>query len=147
MLDPYNFLLDDDHECISCRCCLLINMVWILILVLAAVDGNSQKVNVNDVTITQFMLSPTINTLYYNLAVNMTFRNTYKKLGIRVGLHVDIKQVDLMYQGQRLGTKEVLQEFYLKSKREKSNVTAVLRGEQLLQLINGDERFVYESQS
>ncbi|XP_071704405.1 uncharacterized protein [Rutidosis leptorrhynchoides] len=63
-----------------------------------------------------------------------------------VGIHFDKIDADLMYQGQRLGTKE-LPMFYLLPKNEKSFVNVLLRGEHVLQLINGDEKMVYESEN
>ncbi|XP_071687433.1 NDR1/HIN1-like protein 2 [Rutidosis leptorrhynchoides] len=106
--------------------------------------NNTPEVDVNDVTLTRFMLSPTKNKLYYYVAANMTFRNPYSNY---VGIYFDIIDVDLMYQGQRLGTKEMPDVFYLPPNEEKSVMNVVLRGEHVLQLINGDEKLVYASEN
>lgn len=63
-----------------------------------------------------------------------------------MGIHCDEIEADLMYQGQRLGTKEIPAGFYLGHKKANTNVKVVLRGEHLLRLINGDEKLVYESE-
>ncbi|XP_071719306.1 NDR1/HIN1-like protein 2 [Rutidosis leptorrhynchoides] len=73
---------------------------------------------------------------------NVTFRNPYS----RVGIHVYKIDANLMYQGQRFGTTAV-DGFYLRHKKEKSNVNVVLSGEQVLQLINGNEMLVYASET
>ncbi|XP_071712893.1 NDR1/HIN1-like protein 2 [Rutidosis leptorrhynchoides] len=103
-------------------------------------DISIPKVQVNDVTLTQFMLSPTNNTLYYNLSVNTTFQNPSSQ----VGIHFDKIVANLMYHGQRLGTKAMHDVYYLNHKEQKTNVNVALRGEHVLQLINGDEKLVYE---
>ncbi|XP_071694682.1 putative syntaxin-24 [Rutidosis leptorrhynchoides] len=73
----------------------------------------------------------------------MTFRNPYSKL---VDIHFDKIDADLMYQGQRLGTKEVSGMFSLLPKNEKTIGNVVLRGQRVLQLINGDEYLEYASE-
>ncbi|XP_071704402.1 NDR1/HIN1-like protein 3 [Rutidosis leptorrhynchoides] len=106
-------------------------------------ESTIPQVEVDDVNLTGFMLSPTNNTLYYDVAANMTFKNPYSKVGIQF----DKIDADLMYQGQRLGTKVMLDVFYLPPNKEKSNVNVILRGEHVLQLINGDEKLVYASEN
>ncbi|XP_071727404.1 putative syntaxin-24 [Rutidosis leptorrhynchoides] len=99
---------------------------------------NFPKVDVHDVTLTQFTLSPPNNTLYYNLVANITFRNTYRK----IGMHFDRIDAGLMYQGQRMGTKH-LDVFSLEPKEEKTFLNVVLRGQRVLQLLN----LVYEDEN
>nr|XP_043638406.1 NDR1/HIN1-like protein 3 [Erigeron canadensis] len=105
--------------------------------------SNDPEFHVDDVTPTQFELSPTNNTLYYNLDVNMTFRNPNNKFGI----HYDKIRANVMYHGQRLMTKHV-QGFYLGHKMN-NNVNLSVKGQQLLVLLeNGvDEKEFYESES
>ncbi|XP_071704733.1 NDR1/HIN1-like protein 3 [Rutidosis leptorrhynchoides] len=98
------------------------------------------KVHV-DVALTQFTLSPTNNTLYYNLPANITFQIPTSLVGItfyKTNLY-------LMYQGQLLGTQRISEAFSLQHKKKKSIVNVTLGGQHELKLNHGDERLVYES--
>ncbi|XP_071686964.1 putative syntaxin-24 [Rutidosis leptorrhynchoides] len=140
--------IDDKKFRLWCFCAILLLIFIISVAVILSL--NIPKVDVDDVTLTRFMLSPINNTLYYYLVVGkMTFINPYSF----VGLQFDKIDADLMYQGQQLGTKEITPDddddvvFYLPPHTKKSIENVVLRGERVLQLIHGDEKLVYESQS
>ncbi|XP_071704391.1 NDR1/HIN1-like protein 3 [Rutidosis leptorrhynchoides] len=127
------------YVCFSVLC---ITFVIVFFSTWDIITGKSQIPKVHmDVALTQFTLSPTNNTLYYNLQANITFRNPYSKVGIKFYK----TNFYLMYQGQRLGTKRIPDAFYLTHKKEKSIVNVVLGGQKELELINGDERFFYAS--
>ncbi|KAL8204838.1 hypothetical protein R6Q57_010461 [Mikania cordata] len=124
--------------CFSCICSCIFNLICQILITVAiflAVIGlifwfifrpNVPKFHVDDATLTRFTLSPTNDTLYYNLAVNMTFRNPNRRLGI----YYDKIEANAMYHGRRFATAEV-QGFYLGHKKE-NNVSSVFKGEQVV---------------
>nr|XP_043638404.1 NDR1/HIN1-like protein 3 [Erigeron canadensis] len=118
---------------------LLLAMLLAIIAGILVAFSRNPKYHVDDVTLTQFELSPTNNTLYYNLAVNITFPDS------KDGIHYDKIRANVMYHGQRLMTKHV-QGFYLDQKKN-NNVNVLFKGQQLLVLDNGDEKELYESES
>nr|XP_043634070.1 NDR1/HIN1-like protein 3 [Erigeron canadensis] len=136
---------------LSCLCGCIFNLVCqivitiivfigILVLVLWLVyRPNMPKFHVNEAALTQFTLSPNNNTLYYNLAVNMTFRNPNK----RIGLYYDRIEARAEYYDQRFATRN-LETFYLGHKQEK-DLTTVFSGEQIIVLEN-DDRLKYNSE-
>ncbi|XP_071699721.1 uncharacterized protein [Rutidosis leptorrhynchoides] len=67
-------------------------------------------------------------------------------LEVTVNMHFKKVDANLVYGRQILGAKEIGM-IYLPPNEEKSNVNVVLRGERVLQLINGDEKLVYESEN
>ncbi|KAI3511993.1 hypothetical protein L1887_19155 [Cichorium endivia] len=131
--------------CCSCICSCIFNLICQILItvgIFLAVVGiifwfifrpNVPKFHVADATLTRFTLSPTNNTLYYNLAVNMTFRNPNRRLGI----YYDKIEANAMYHDQRFATAD-LQGFYLGHKME-NNVNVVFKGEQLVVLGGGDK--------
>ncbi|KAL7619044.1 NDR1/HIN1-like protein 3 [Lactuca sativa] len=131
--------------CCSCICSCIFNLICQILITVAiflAVVGvifwfifrpNVPKFHVADATLTRFTLSPTNNTLYYNLAVNMTFRNPNRRLGI----YYDKIEANAMYHGQRFSSAEV-QGFYLGHKKE-NNVSVAFKGEQLVVLDSSDK--------
>lgn len=61
----------------------------------------------------------------------MTFRNPNRRLGI----YYDVIEANVLYHGRRFGTVDV-QGFYLGHKKE-NNVSAVFKGEQVVDVGNG----------
>ncbi|KAJ0703236.1 putative Late embryogenesis abundant protein [Helianthus annuus] len=124
--------------CFSCICGCVFNLICQILITILVILGiivlvfwlifrpNAPKFHVNDATLTQFTLSPDNNTLYYNLAVNMTFRNPNK----RIGIYYDRIEAHAEYHDKRFDT-EYLERFYLGHKDEK-DVSAVFVGQQVL---------------
>lgn len=138
--------------CCSCICGCIFNLICQILITIAvflAIIGlifwfifrpNVPKFHVADATLTRFTLSPTNNTLYYNLSVNMTFRNPNRRLGI----YYDKIEANALYHGQRFSTAEV-ESFYLGHKKE-NDVSAVFKGEQVVVL--GDrQKSKYDSEN
>nr|XP_043632899.1 NDR1/HIN1-like protein 3 [Erigeron canadensis] len=137
--------------CFSCLCGCIFNLICQIIITILVLLGiavlvfwlifrpNAPKFHVTDATLTEFTLSPNNNTLYYNLAVNMTFRNPNK----RIGIYYDKIEANAEYHDKRFSTRE-LERFYLGHKKEK-NVGTVFSGEQVISLGNND-RSKYESE-
>ncbi|KAK1411884.1 hypothetical protein QVD17_32716 [Tagetes erecta] len=129
--------------CCSCICSCIFNLIFQILITIAiflAIIGfifwfifrpNVPKFHVDDVTLTRFDLSPTNNTLYYNLVTNMTFRNPNRRLGI----YYDVIEANAWYHGRRFSTVDV-QGFYLGHKKE-NNVSTVFKGEQVVDVGNG----------
>ncbi|XP_071700284.1 NDR1/HIN1-like protein 3 [Rutidosis leptorrhynchoides] len=129
--------------CIEDKFILCLILFVIFVLTFGVITTSTiPRVEVDDVTLTRFILSPTNNTLYFCVAAKITFRNPYSIVGIQF----DKIDVNLMYQNERLGTKEMSDVFLLLANQEKSFVNVVLRGERVLQLNHGDEKLVYESE-
>lgn len=82
------------------------------------------------------------NTLYYNLAVNMTFRNPNRHIGI----YFDKTEANAIYQGHQFATTKGIQGIYLGYKKEKNNVSTVFKGHQLVLLIDAD-KVEYDSEN
>ncbi|KAI3798322.1 hypothetical protein L1987_33593 [Smallanthus sonchifolius] len=137
--------------CFSCICGCVFNLICQILITILVILGilvlvfwlifrpNAPKFHVNDATLTQFTLSPTNNTLYYNLAVNMTFRNPNR----RIGIYYDKIEANAEYHDQRLDTRS-LETFYLGHKKER-DLSAVFSGEQVLGAGDGDLRREYTS--
>ncbi|XVF76115.1 hypothetical protein PTKIN_Ptkin13bG0239800 [Pterospermum kingtungense] len=121
----------------GCGCCLL-KFIFNIIITAVVVIGlavlifwlifrpNRVKIHVTDVSLTEFNL--TGNTLYYNLAVNMTVRNPNKKIGI----HYDRIEARAYYEGQRFDT-EPLTPFY-QGHKNTSFLNPVFSGQQYITL-------------
>ncbi|KAL4578300.1 hypothetical protein LXL04_014421 [Taraxacum kok-saghyz] len=137
---------------LSCLCGCIFNLVFQIIITIVVLLGiavlvfwlifrpNAPKFHVNEATLTQFTLSPDNNTLYYNLAVNMTFRNPNR----RIGIYYDKIEANAEYYGKRFSTRD-LDTFYLGHKRE-NNVGTVFVGEQVVVLEN-DDRSRYSTET
>ncbi|KAK1426193.1 hypothetical protein QVD17_14862 [Tagetes erecta] len=135
--------------CCSCIFNCIINLICQIIITVAIIititvlifcfifHPNVPKFYVDDVTLTQFTLSPN-NTLFYNLKINMTFRNPNRRLGI----YYEQIEVNGLYHGQRFLISEI-EGFYLGNKEE-NNVSLVVDGEQLV--VNGGVKSKYESE-
>ncbi|KAJ0612759.1 putative Late embryogenesis abundant protein [Helianthus annuus] len=129
--------------CFSCICSCIFNCIFQILITLAIILAiitlilwfvfrpNVPKFHVDDVTLTQFNLSETNDTLHYNLNVNMTFRNPNRRLGI----YYDKIEANGLYHGVRFSTADVVG-FYLGHKKE-NNVSAVFKGEQVVSGVKG----------
>ncbi|XP_027068765.2 NDR1/HIN1-like protein 3 [Coffea eugenioides] len=125
-------------SCIFQILCTIVVVLGIIILVLWLIfRPNKVKFYANDAELTQFDLSSTNNTLYYNLALNMTVRNPNK----RIGIYYDRIEASAFYQGQRLKNVE-LDSFYQPHKNT-SSLHAVFQGQQLVTL-GSDEASNYK---
>ncbi|XP_076932596.1 NDR1/HIN1-like protein 3 [Bidens hawaiensis] len=135
--------------CFSCLCGCIFNLIFQILITILVILGiivlvfwlifrpNAPKFHVNEATLTQFTLSPNNDTLYYDLAVNMTFRNPNR----RIGIYYDRIEANAMYHDKRFNTQN-LERFYLGHKKEKY-LSAVFRGEQNLAIGSGDTRSEY----
>lgn len=127
---------------LSCLCGCIFNLVCQIVFTIIVILGiivlvlwlvyrpNMPKFHVNEATLTQFNLSTNNNTLYYNLAVNMTFRNPNK----RIGLYYDRIEARAEYYDRRFAT-NYLETFYLGHKQEK-DLSTTFSGEQIVVLDN-----------
>lgn len=136
--------------CISetfCKICIVYLVLAIIILLVITLlifmclfFPKVPKFQVDDASLTRFTFSPTNNTLYYNLVVNMTFRNP----STRVGNYYDKIEAKAVYHGQRFGMVDI-QGFYLGHKTE-NNVSVLFKGEQLMVFDDG-EKLKYNSEN
>ncbi|KAI3518725.1 hypothetical protein L2E82_34778 [Cichorium intybus] len=136
--------------CCSCLCGCVFNLIFQIIITIVVLLGiavlvfwlifrpNAPKFHVNEATLTQFNLSSDNNTLYYNLRVNMTFRNPNK----RIGIYYDRIEANAEYHGKRFASRN-LDGFYLGHKRE-NNLGTEFIGEQVVVL--GDDRSDYDKE-
>ncbi|XP_071721097.1 NDR1/HIN1-like protein 3 [Rutidosis leptorrhynchoides] len=139
--------------CFSCICSCIFNLIFQILITIAIFVGiialifwfifrpNVPNFHVDDVSLTQFTLADNNNTLYYNLAVNMTFRNPNRRLGI----YYDKIEANAMYHDQRLSTAEI-EGFYLGHKKENNNMSTVFKGEQIV-VFKSNEKLKYESEN
>ncbi|KAL8246423.1 hypothetical protein R6Q59_007639 [Mikania micrantha] len=137
--------------CFSCICGCIFNLICQILITILVILGivvlvfwlifrpNAPKFHVNDAQLTQFTLSPDNNTLYYNLAVNMTFRNPNR----RIGIYYDRIEARAEYRGQRFDTTE-LDRFYLGHKKETDLGTQFV-GERVV-VLNAGDRSEYDSE-
>ncbi|KAK6778775.1 hypothetical protein RDI58_025493 [Solanum bulbocastanum] len=99
----------------NCLCTCICQIIFTLLIVIGVIvlvlwlvlRPNKVKFYVTDATLTQFDYSTTNNTLYYDLALNMTIRNPNK----RVGIHYDSIEARALYGGQRFASQN-LEPFY-----------------------------------
>ncbi|KAK9062438.1 hypothetical protein SSX86_019624 [Deinandra increscens subsp. villosa] len=138
--------------CFSCICGCVFNLIFQILITILVILGivvlvfwlvfrpNAPKFHVNEAVLTQFTLSNDNNTLYYDLAVNMTFRNPNR----RIGIYYDRIEANAEYHDQRFATQN-LDTFYLGHKKEK-DVGAVFRGERVLANLDGRDRSDYNSE-
>ncbi|KAF3675079.1 Protein YLS9 [Capsicum annuum] len=95
----------------NCLCTCICQIIFTLLIALGVIAlvlwqvlrPNKVKFYVTDATLTQFDLSTANNTLYYDLALNMTIRNPNK----RVGIYYDSIEARAMYQGQRFASQNL----------------------------------------
>ncbi|KAL3532157.1 hypothetical protein ACH5RR_005678 [Cinchona calisaya] len=119
-------------SCLFQILCTIVVVLGAIILVLWLVFRPSKvKFYATDASLTQFDLSTTNNTLYYNLALNMTIRNPNK----RIGIYYDSIEARAFYQGQRFST-VTLDPFY-QPRKNTSSLHAVFHSQQLVTL--GDQ--------
>jgi hypothetical protein len=107
----------------------LIVTLGIIALVLWLVfRPNRVKFYATGAELTQFEYSTTNNTLYYNLALNMTIRNPNR----RIGIYYDTIEARASYEGQRFSTVQ-LGRFY-QGRKNTSELHTVFRGQQIVML-------------
>ena len=134
-------------SCFGCLCSCLFNLIFqivctILVVVAVAVvifwlifRPNPVKFYVTEASLTQFDLSSTNNTLYYDLALYMTIRNPNK----RIGIYYDKIEARALYEGERFDTID-LQRFYQGHKKT-DYLSPVFKGQNLLVLGSKVSRF------
>lgn len=110
---------------------LIIFVLWLVF------RPNQVKFYATEANLTQFDLSITNSTLYYNLALNLRIRNPNK----RVGVYYDEIEASSYYNGNRLQTKEV--ERFYQGHKNTSDLKTVFQGESVLNL-QGTDRLEYE---
>ncbi|KAF5803584.1 putative Late embryogenesis abundant protein [Helianthus annuus] len=123
-LSPFSFIF-------NCIFQILITLAIITLVVWFIFCPNVPKFHIDDVTLTQFNLSDSNDTLHYNLNVNMTFRNP----NCRLGIYYDKIEANGLYHGVRFSTVDVVG-FYLGHKKG-NNVSAVFKGEQVVSGVKG----------
>ncbi|KAJ8570613.1 hypothetical protein K7X08_037585 [Anisodus acutangulus] len=137
------------RSCNPCSClfgclCKIIFTILIILGVAALVvwlvlRPNKVKFYVTDATLTQFDLSTTNNTLYYDLALNMTIRNPNK----RIGIYYDSIEARAMYQGERFASQN-LEPFY-QGHKNTSTLSPVFKGQSLV-LLGDREKSNYNNE-
>ncbi|KAI5679632.1 hypothetical protein M9H77_00859 [Catharanthus roseus] len=129
---------------LGCCCGCLCNCLWgcicqilISIIVAVAIIGvilflifrpNKVKFYATDAELTQFEFSTANNTLYYNLAVNMTIRNPNR----RIGIYYDSIEARALYEGQRFHS-VMLDPFY-QGRKNTSELHPVFSGQHIVPL-------------
>nr|GLL46100.1 NDR1/HIN1-Like protein 3-like [Ipomoea trifida] len=120
----------------NCLCqilCTLLVVVGVVALVLWLVlRPNKVKFYVDDAALTQFDLSTTNSSLYYNLALNFTVRNPNK----RIGIYYDHFEASAFYKGQRFSTQN-LETFY-QGHKNTTNLSTAFRSNNIVSLDSGD---------
>ncbi|KAJ7971655.1 Late embryogenesis abundant protein [Quillaja saponaria] len=133
--------------CGSCGGCLF-SFLWKLILAIIILGGlailifwiivqpRHFKFYVTEANLTQFDYSTTNNTLYYNLALNITVRNPNKKLSF----YHDRNEARAFYGGHRFSTYDVTTHLNSFRQYDKSSsaLKAEFKGKQLV-FLNNDE--------
>lgn len=132
-------------DCVWCCFCqiligLIVTLGIIALILWLVFRPNKVKFYADDAELTQFEFSTSNNTLYYNLALNMTIRNPNKRLGI----YYDSIEARAFYQGKRFSS-VYLERFY-QGKKNTTNLHTAFRGEQLLPL-QSSEISKYNDQS
>lgn len=131
--------------CGSLLCALLKIIIAIIVIVGIAVlvfwlvvRPHKVKFEVNEATLTEFNLSN--NTLYYDLALNMTIRNPNKRLGI----YYDKIEASPYYEDQRLTT-ITLTPFY-QGHKNTTVLEPAFTGQNMV-LLSGSELTSYNSEN
>ncbi|KAF7139458.1 hypothetical protein RHSIM_Rhsim07G0206100 [Rhododendron simsii] len=88
---------------------------------------NRVKFHVTDAALTQFNLTTTTNTLYYNLDLNLTIRNPNRHIGI----YYDRIEARAFYGGQRFASSSTLPRFY-QGKKNTTELNVVLKGQHIV---------------
>lgn len=135
--NPFSCCCGCIFDCIWCCFCqiligLLVTIGIIALILWLVFRPNKVKFYADDAQLTQFEFSTTNNTLYYNLALNMTIRNPNKRLGI----YYDSIEARAFYEGKRFHSVN-LERFY-QGKKNTTNLHAVFQGQQLLLLDSGE---------
>ncbi|KAK2982085.1 hypothetical protein RJ640_003210 [Escallonia rubra] len=126
--------------CCGCLCSCIFNLIFQILFTIAVIIGavvlviwlifrpSNVKFHVTDTTLTQFDFSTANNTLYYNLALNMSIRNPNK----RIGIYYDSIEARAFYNGQRFAATP-LDKFYQGHKKT-NNLTAEFKGQNVVTL-------------
>lgn len=129
--------------CCGCLCSCLFNLIFQILFTILLIAGiilfifwlifrpNPVKFHVTEASLTRFDLSPN-NTLYYNLALNMSVRNPNK----RIGIYYDEIEVRALYKDQRFAVTN-LTRFYQGHKKT-DYLSPVFKGQNLLVLEKKD---------
>ncbi|XP_060177075.1 NDR1/HIN1-like protein 10 [Lycium barbarum] len=127
----------------GCLCKIILTIIIILgviaLVVWLVLRPNKVKFYVTDATLTQFDLSTTNNTLYYDFALNMTVRNPNK----RIGIYYDSIEARAMYQGERFASQN-LEPFY-QGHKNTSTLSPVFKGQSLV-LLGDREKSNYNNE-
>ncbi|KAM7253006.1 hypothetical protein ACFE04_025624 [Oxalis oulophora] len=132
--------------CCSCLClfckiilCLVLIIGMTALLFWVIVRPTEIKFHVNNVTLNKFNLTSD-NILHYNMTVNVTVRNSNKKIGV----YYDMIEVRGYYEGERFDTK-YLTPFY-QGHKNTSYLKTEFVGQQLVVLNNNNnnEKSEYE---
>lgn len=116
-------------SCIFQILCTLIVVVGIVILCLWLVfRPNKVKIHATDAVLTELNFSTVNNTMFYDLALNMTIRNPNK----RIGIYYDRIEANALYEGQRLKTVD-LTPFY-QGHKNTTDLFVRFQGQQILTL-------------
>ncbi|KAK7268082.1 hypothetical protein RIF29_20768 [Crotalaria pallida] len=118
--------------CIFSLICKLLTFILVIVAIVALlfwfiIRPNVINFHVNDATLTQFNYTNN-NTLFYNLALNITVRNPNKRLGV----YYDNIEARALYQDVRFGSQN-LQPFF-QHKKTTSFISAVFKGQQVMPL-------------
>lgn len=131
----------------GCLCNCFFKIIFTLLIILGVIAlvlwlvlrPNKVKFYVTDATLTQFDLSTTNNTIFYDLALNMTIRNPNK----RIGIYYDSIEARAMYQGQRFASTN-LEPFY-QGHKNTSSLRPVFKGQSLV-LLGDREKSNYNNE-
>nr|CAA68848.1 hin1 [Nicotiana tabacum] len=118
---------------------LLIILGVIALVLWLVLRPNKVKFYVTDATLTQFDLSTTNNTIFYDLALNMTIRNPNK----RIGIYYDSIEARALYQGERFDSTN-LEPFY-QGHKNTSSLRPVFKGQSLV-LLGDREKSNYNNE-
>ncbi|GAA0142588.1 hypothetical protein LIER_03451 [Lithospermum erythrorhizon] len=124
----------------NCLCSCILQIICTILVILALFTllfwfifrPNMLKFYTTNATLTQFNFNTNNNTLYYNLALNVTIRNPNK----RIGIYYDAFELRGLYEGKRFGSTNV-QPFYQGHKNSTFLENVVLKGQSVLVL--GDD--------
>ncbi|KAK7278726.1 hypothetical protein RJT34_23762 [Clitoria ternatea] len=118
-------------NCILSIICKILTFILVLVAIAALlfwliVRPNVLKVHVTNASLTQF--NYTDNTLFYNLAVNVTIRNPNR----RVGIYYDVIEALALYDDARFGS-QTLGPFFQHHKNT-SELSTVFKGQHVMNL-------------
>ncbi|KAM7265646.1 hypothetical protein ACFE04_003329 [Oxalis oulophora] len=127
-------------SCLSLICKIILGLVVIIgiaaLIFWLLVRPTEIKFHVNNVTLNKFNLTSD-NMLHYDMTVNMTVRNTNKKIGV----YYDTIEVRGYYEGERFDTKN-LTPFY-QGHKNTSYLNTEFVGQHMV-VLNNEEKSDYE---